>query len=128
MSNDISKIKILLPNEPVKIKISAEEYPQAIVGKVWRYLPDKSPDGAAGKFNMNITEIPLGLPNSVNGKFFLVQGVVLAQNDDPPTQYNVVVAVLQGSQILHQEVPKQGGSGHISNQDVPFIYRLTLEI
>lgn len=127
MSLDIRNIKMPLLSEPVTLKITAEEYPQAIVGKVWRYLSDKSPDGAAGNFKMGISKIPLGMPNSVDRKFFLIQGVVLAQNDTPPTPYSVAVTLLQGNQILHQEIPKEGGSGHISDKDIPFMYRFTLE-
>ena len=128
MALNIKVIKIPLADKAVTVKISADRYPQAITGVVWRYLEDKTPDGKAGRFNFEIPEVPLGSPEFVNKKLFLVQGVVLAQNDNPPTPYQVVVTVLQGDKDLSEEVPEDSGEGFIGSEDIPFIYRFSLEV
>jgi len=119
-------IKMMNIEAPIVLKIAAEKFPQAIVGKIWRYLSDRTPNGDAGRFQTDVDKIELGAPAALDGKLFLVEGVVLHQNDNPPTSYEVMVTVQQGNFILHQEVPQEQGSGRISNQDMTFQYRFTL--
>lgn len=127
MAHKITIIKIPATDKPLTVRISADEYPQAITGVVWRYLADKTADGKAGSFNFEISDVPLGMLEAVNKKLFLVQGVILAHNDNPPTPYQVVVTVLQESQVLNQEIPEDGGEGFLSDKDMPFMYRFSLE-
>lgn len=127
MAVDIRRIKMASATQPVYVKIAAEEYPQAIVGKVWRYTADKAADGSAGVFRTEATEVPLGAPDAVETRLFLVQGVVLSMRDAIPTPYKVVVRVYQGTQELHCEIPEDNGLGHIYDEDVPFMYRFSLE-
>ena len=127
MAVDIRNIKMASATQPVYVKVTAEEYPQAIVGKVWRYTAKKVADGSAGAFRTEATEVPLGTPDALATKLFLIQGVVLSMSDAIPTPYKVVVRVCQGTQELHCEIPEVNGSGHIYDKDVPFMYRFSLE-
>ena len=108
-------------------KINCPKYPQIVAGVIWRYNEDQSFDKQAGVFNSDEPDVDLGSPSDVNGKYFLVEGSVLNQNDDPPTQFEVNVAIAQEDNQLTNEVPKDGGSGKISNKDIPFDYRFNLQ-
>lgn len=112
----------------ITVRISSPDFPQTVAGKVWRYNADKTKDGAAGIFTSDAPEVPLGVPAQVNGKFFLIQGAVLHQNDDPPTPYQVVVTVKQGENVLHEAVPENNGAGQIGSEDIPFTYRFQMEV
>ncbi len=127
MAVDIRKIKMTSATQPVRVKVTAEEYPQAIVGKVWRYTANKAADGSAGAFRTKVTEVPLGTPDALATRLFLIQGVVLSMSDAIPTPYKIVVRVWQGTQELHCEIPEENGSGHIYDKDVPIMYRFSLE-
>jgi hypothetical protein len=110
---------------PVTVKLEAREFPQSVVGILWRYAADKTPEGKAGEMTSQIQTVPLGSPASNSGKLYLLEGAVLNQNDNPPTPYQVVVAIRQNDVVVHEEVPEDG-SGQIGKADVPFVYRFTL--
>ena len=124
----IATIQAAAHGGPLSVSIKADKFPQSIAGVVWRYKPDKAPDGKAGSFSTQIPEVPLGGPGAISGKFFLIEGAVLHHNDNPPTPYQVVVSVRQGTTVLHTEVPPDSGSGQISNKNVPFVYRFVVEV
>jgi hypothetical protein len=122
---DVTKIKVEKQNGPVSIIIDASRFPQSVAGIVWRYLKDKKKDGKAGIFNSQVYEVPLGNPSAIDEKYFLVQGVVIHQNDDPPTPYKVKLQVTQNDEVLFEEVPDKW-SGQIGDKDVVITYRLQI--
>jgi|GEM_PF-3109153 len=124
---DCPVVNAVASGGPIALRVASPDFPQIVAGRVWRYNADMTPDGSAGTFNSDAPDVPLGAPGPMAGKYFLVQGVVLHQNDDPPTQYQVVVSVMQGENVLHREVPAHNGSGEIGGADIPFTYRFRME-
>jgi hypothetical protein len=112
-------------NGVISVKIDADKFPQSVAGNVWRYLPTKEKDGKAGFFNSHIKEIPLGAPADINEKFFLLRAVVISQNDNPPTPYQLIVSVLQNGQELAKEVP-ENGSGPLGKEDIVVDYKFQI--
>lgn len=130
---NIKSIKVSDKAESVVVQIEANQFPQSIAGIVWRYKSDQQPDGIAGEFSTQITNIPLGTSDEIAEKYFLIEGAVLHQNDNPPTPYQVVVRIKEKEKgeeevIISQEVPQKGGSGRVGTDNVPFIYRFRIEV
>ncbi len=130
---NIKSIKVSEEAESVILKIEAKQFPQSIAGIVWRYKVDQNPDGVAGEFSTQISDIPIGSSNEIKGKYFLIEGAVLHQNDNPPTPYQVLVTIKQkvkgdGENIVSEEIPENGGSGKVGTANVPFFYRFKVEV
>ena len=123
----MSTINISAAGGNVTATVSCPKYPQSVVGVIWRYNADQSFDKQVGSFKTNEPDVDLGPPAEINGKFFLVEGSVLNQNDNPPTPYEVNVTISQDGNQLSGEVPADGGSGNISDKDIPFDYRFNLQ-
>lgn len=111
---------------PVNINVTCPDTPQSIVGIVWRYNANQTPDGQAGTFKTHSPEISLGQPGDINGKLFLVETVIINQNDSPPTPYEVLVTLTQDGNVLSSEIPQDGGSGTIGDKDIGCVYQFTL--
>lgn len=125
--NDIAIIPVSSLGGSVSVTVTVPKFPQAVGGVIWRYKSDQTPDLKAGMFTTKASEVPLGAPNVVDNKFFLIEGAVLNHGDKPPTPYQVVVSVTQNGNILHTEVPSVNGSGKIGTEDEPFLYRFQLK-
>jgi hypothetical protein len=108
------------------VDLASQLTPQTLAGILWRYNSDKSPDGQAGAFTPTANSVPIGALSSVRDKFFLIEGSVLHHNDPTPVPYQVVVSISRDGQSLHAEVPSEGGTGQIKNQNKPFIYRFQI--
>lgn len=126
--SDITTIQVPASGGSVVVKTSVPHFPQSVAGVVWRYNADKTPDGKAGIFSTNIPDVPLGAPMAIDKKLFLIEGAVLHHNDNPPTPYQVVVAITQGGSLIHEEVPSIGGAGQIRDKNIPFLYRFTIVV
>jgi hypothetical protein len=124
--NPIPTITISAMGGNVTATVSCPKFPQSIAGVIWRYNADQSFDQKAGTFKTDAPDIDLGTPATINGKFFLVEGTVLNQNDNPPTPYEVSVTITQDGQQLSSVVPSDGGAGNIGTQDIPFLYKFNL--
>jgi hypothetical protein len=124
---NITTISVRAADGPLTVEISAPLYPQALAGVLWRYTPAKQPDGKAGQFTPQVSTVPLGPVTSNHGKFFMLEGVVLHQNDNPPTPYQAVITISQLGKVVSQEVPSDGGSGQIGSEDVLFVYRFQIQ-
>ena len=119
---------VVKPDGPLSVELFAPHFPQTPAGVLWRYDSAQQPEGKAGEFSPGVPSVSLGSPASVAGKYFLLEGVVLNQGDNPPTPYQVQVSILQAGVPVHQEVPPDGGSGQIGTADVPFVYRFKIGV
>lgn len=115
-------------SDPVSVTVTAPKFPQNIGGVIWRYNSDKTFDVKAGLFTTIASEIPLGAPGLIDEKFYLIEGGVLHNNDEPPSPYQVVVTITQNGNIIHQQVPPDNGFGKIGKNDIPFLYRFQIKI
>lgn len=110
------------------VAIACPSHPQVLTGVLWRYNPDESPDGAAGTFTPKSAIAPIGNPSENDGKFFMIEGAVLHQNDNPPTQYEVVVTVRHNGLAIHADVPSDHGSGTVGAADERFSYTFQVKV
>jgi hypothetical protein len=122
----ITDIKASPAGPPISLRVASDKFPQSIAGIVWRYNADKSRDGKAGIFGTDAPSFTLGVPASVIDRYYLIEGAVLHQNDDPPTPFLVSVSLSQGAEVLFDGCPANGGSGTIGNADVPFRFTFRL--
>jgi hypothetical protein len=123
----IAKVEISPAPGSLSVELSSPLTPQALVGVLWRYAEDASPEGKAGAFTPTLNSVPIGALSSIRNKFFLVEGAVLNHNDPLPVPFQVVVSVVRDGHALHTEVPPEGGTGQIKDQDMPFVYRLQIK-
>lgn len=123
----ITTIQARAADGPLTVALAAPQFPQAAAGVLWRYAPDKQPDGQAGQFTPQFAFVPLGPVGGNDGRIFLLEGAVLHQNDNPPTPYQVVVTVSQPGRLLSEEIPPEGGSGQLGTTDAPFVYRFCIQ-
>lgn len=123
---EIENVNIRRDGAAVVAIVRVVKSPVNIAGVVWRYKNDQSKDGNAGIFTTNISEVPLGLPGDIAGKFFLVEGGILHNRYSPPLAYQVVITLMQGSDKVFEKVPATGGSGQVGKQDVPFFHSFKL--
>src|SRR5437870_3362223 len=108
----------------VTLDVRADKYPQLITGRVWRYLENGNKDGLAGSFSTLRPTIDLGAPQNIANKKFYVAGMVFNHGDNPPTPYEVTIALKQGTNaVVPPTVPQDGGSGNIADDDRAFQYR-----
>ncbi len=124
---NISIITARAADGPLTVEVTDPQFPQNVAGVVWRYTPAKQPDGQAGQFTPLHPAVPIGTVQGNAGRFFLVEGAVLHQDDDPPTPYQVVVTVRQPGKVLSEEVPSAGGGGQVGDKDQPFVYRFQIQ-
>jgi hypothetical protein len=122
-----SNIQISATGGPISINVSCPSFPQLIVGTVWRYNEDQSPDGKSGIFRTQMPDLPLGSPQTLSHKLFLVEGYVIHQADQIPSPYQIVVSLSQADKLLHQEVPAENGSGQLSDKTIGFLYRFSFK-
>jgi hypothetical protein len=110
----------------VAAEISCPNFPQSVVGIIWRYNQDQSIDQRVGDFTTHLPKVILGNQANIENKIFLIEGAVLQQNDNPPTPYQVVISIFQNGILIYQETPNAGGSGRLSNRNMAFAYLFTL--
>jgi len=118
---DIPSISARPGGGAVSVRVSDPTHPQSVAGVIWRYDSGQNPNGSAGKFGSDESEVVLGSAASVDGFFFQAEGAVLAQGDDPPSPYQVVVTVLQDGAELHRDTP-ENGTGTVGDADQAFQY------
>ncbi len=118
----ISIIRVRAADGPLAVRLSCPRTPQSLAGVLWRYGEDENPKGKAGEFTPRIPVTPIGSLASVKGDFFQIEGVVIAQSDNPPTPYQVVVSILLNGQSVNDEVPEDGGTGSVGKEDQTFAY------
>jgi hypothetical protein len=100
----------------------------ALVAVVWRFRRPARPGTAVGEISRGFSDVSLGLPEAVDGSGFLVDGYVVPCDEPLPTPYEVVVAVLQGGQVIHQTVPPDQGTGTLDCDEVRFRYPFRLRV
>jgi hypothetical protein len=123
----IVKIKVSSQEGSVTVRVTCPRFPESVAGIIWRYNADQEFDQKAGDFQTQHTDVPLGSPETIAGKLFLVEGAVINQNSNPPSPYQVVVSIIQNGKTLHEEVPTDNGTGKIADKNIAFIYRFGLE-
>lgn len=111
---------------PIALRVASDKFPQSVAGVVWRYNADKTKDGKAGLFSTDVPSFALGVPASVLGKYFLIEGAVLHQNDNPPTPFMIAISITQDGVALYEGPPPSGGSGTVGTADVPFRFTFRL--
>jgi hypothetical protein len=124
----IVTVPVPSPFGPLDVTIASPSHPQVLTGVLWRYKPDQTPDGVAGTFTPASPTAPIGNPTDNDGKFFMIEGAVLHQNDNPPTAYEVVVTVRHNGVAIHVDVPSDGGTGTIGSADVRFAYTFQIKV
>ncbi len=123
-----SVIKVADGSASLRVSIASPHFPQALAGVLWRYEPDKTPDGKAGVFTPSALSAPIGGASTFNHYLFLIEGAVLQQGDDPPTPYQVVVSIAADGKVVHEELPTEGGIGTVGSEDVSWVYRFQIEV
>jgi hypothetical protein len=123
---DLTTIQARSSGGPLSVTVASPRFPQNVSGVLWRYDASQQPEGEAGRFGPGAETVALGMPASVAGKLFMIEGAVLHQNDNPPTPYEVEVTVSQNGTVLARQVPAEGGSGQIGGENQPFVYRFTI--
>lgn len=123
----ITDIPVSPTGGPITLRVASDKFPQSVAGIVWRYNADKTKDGKAGLFSTDVPSFTLGVPATALNKYFLIEGAVLHQNDDPPTPFMVSISIAQGETVLFDGPPPSGGTGTIGTADKPFrfTFRLT---
>jgi hypothetical protein len=111
---------------PLAVTVASPRFPQNVSGVLWRFDRAQQPDGQAGSFGPGSQTVSLGTPGEAGGRFFMIEGAVLHQNDNPPTPYEVEVTVSQNGVPLTREVPAEGGSGMIGSENQAFLYRFAV--
>jgi hypothetical protein len=112
---------------PIEISVECVT-PQLIYGRVWRYLENGSADGFVGK----VSSLPaqstcvMGNHGACRNRKFLVAGVVVAQDDNPPSPYHVVATVRQGGNILVGPEDVEGARGTVGSKNQGFLYRFII--
>lgn len=100
--------------------------PQALAANLWQYRADKTFERKVGEFEIGTSALDLGAPLELTGRWFLLDGAVLSMGDSLSGNYTVLLQVTQGQVILYQGKPSLGGSGMISDSDVPVSFRFGL--
>jgi len=118
----ISVIPVPKMDGPIAVRLSCPRTPQSLAGVLWRYDSNQNPKGKAGEFTPKVPAAPIGNLASVKDDLFQIEGVVIAQGDDPPTPYQAVVSILLNGQSIHDEVPTDGGTGLVGRTDETFVY------
>ena len=123
---DISTIEV--PSTPgvLSVNVCCPKTPHSVAGIIKRYLPDRTPEGEVGQFLPSSPTVQIGSLAALADHFFVVKGAVIALHDNPPTRFEVQVAVLLGGQVIHAEVPVDGGTGTVGDDDHAFIYKLRI--
>lgn len=128
---NIKKITLERNNSPVSIIIEVPErrpiYPQTIGGNIHRYNKDQVLEKKVGVFGGSYTDVPVGVPNDLDDKYFLIQGGVVSHKDLTPTFYQVSVTVRQGESVLLTEIPEKW-SGELGENDIPLMYIIQTKI
>lgn len=118
-------IKIDSTGAPISMSVRCSNFPQSLAGVVWEYDNNKKPIGVAGEVQPPDGMVPLGAAAAVVNNYYYVDGEVIANPDGPPTPYQIVVSVSQGTQVIHHDVPT-GGAGTIDAKDQPYSYVMHL--
>jgi hypothetical protein len=111
---------------PLVVSATAPTTPHNIAAVLWRYDASKQPIGFAGEFTRTVPSVPIGAPSSVRDNFFLIEGAVIANGDNPPVPYQVVVTISQPGRLVHRAVPTDGGAGAIGKEDARFSFRFQI--
>jgi hypothetical protein len=102
----------------ISIKVSCPNYPQSISGQTWEYTgPGTSPVNNF-PFSTAHPDNILGKPAATDKHLYLVDGAVLNQNDNPPTQYQVQIEITQDGKQLALVLQPPNAPGQISNADI----------
>lgn len=72
-------------------------------------------------------ESVLGKPAAIDQHYYVVNGAVLNQNDDPPTQYQVQIEIWQDGKRLELVLKPESGPGLISDSDQYFLHKFQLQ-
>lgn len=112
---------------PISLRVTLRSL-GTIVAVVWRFRQPARREAAVGEVSRGFSDVSLGLPEAVDGWGFLVDGYVVPPGEPLPTPYQVVVALLQGRQVIHRVVPPDQGSGTLSSDEVRFRYPFRLRV
>jgi hypothetical protein len=108
------------------VKAAIEAYPVPMAANLWQYTKDQVFEKKPGVFTPGVPTVTLDPPPQVTGRFFLLEGAVIALTDGLTSPYAVVINVRQGDKVLFEGPPTTGGSGQISDTDIPFNFRFAL--
>jgi len=123
---EVSKIQIKRGAVEIVLQLTSTLTPQNIAGVLWRYNSNFDPQGKVGEFKPKQSSVQLGSLSAIKDSYFLLEGAVVSQNDDPPTAYQVLASVLQDAVPVHKEVPPEGGAGSVGKEDAPFLYKFRI--
>jgi hypothetical protein len=93
-------IRVARDGGTLAIRLSTPRYPHQAVGILWRFSAQDVFEAKVGRLSPSVAILTIGSPAANEGKRFLIEGAVASMNDDPPTPYEVQVAVLQDSKIV----------------------------
>jgi hypothetical protein len=108
------------------LKVWCPDYPQSISGDTEEYVVLSNLPVNAYPFSTANPETVLGKPNKVDQHYYMVNGAVLNQNDDPPTQYQVHIEIWQDGKQIDLVLDPEDGPGQISDTGMPFLHKFQL--
>ena len=110
----------------VTLKVSNPNSPQMISGITEEYIVLANLPINTYSFSTSQPESILGNPAAVSQHYYAISGSVLNSNDDPPTQYQVEIVIMQDGKQLDLVHKPENGPGQISDTDMPFLHRFQL--
>jgi len=110
----------------VILTVSCPDYPQSISGTTEEYTVLANLPVNTYSFSTAQPQTTLGMPAAINQHYYAVDGAVLNQNDDPPTQYQVQILITQDGKQLALFKQPANGPGEISNADQYFLCKFQL--
>ncbi len=119
-------VKIDKNGGSVSLKVSNPNSPQSISGETDEYAVLSNPPLNTYSFNTAQPQNILGKPDTVDQHYFAVDGAVLNNNDNPPTQYRVQIEIWQDGKQLDIVYKPESGPGQISNTDQYFLHKFQL--
>ncbi|MEP7233856.1 MAG: hypothetical protein ABI778_01050 [Ignavibacteriota bacterium] len=110
----------------IVIRVTNPGSPQSIAGTVDEFRQITELPFHTCNFDTAAPQCDLGKPEAINKHFFAVDGAVISQHDDPPTQYRVEIKIVQDETELARFNKPKDGPGQISDTDQYFLQKFQL--
>ena len=123
----VTELTVSRDGGPVSVRVTEHRRAHGVVSVVWRFQDLTRSEGVVGEMSRELPQVPLGAPNAVDGKGFLVDGFVVPTTESP-SPYQVVVTVLQGGRELHKAVPLDRGTGTFGPEEGRFRYPFVVRV
>ena len=115
-------VRVAAGARTLAIQLSCPMQPRLLGGGLWRYRPDRSPDGKVATFTPGHPTLGFGSLANATNCFFRIDGCVVHENDRPPVPYEVVVTIVADGQIVYSAVPDAGGRGQVGDKNAAFVF------